>query len=193
MLVYAVKNKDGKYDMDCCDVNGNELFSSDISMSNWIYNEEDAKEFLYGDRCEIVPVTICEGDLEKEIIDLKRQIERLKIEKDDLEDLVDKIRDNDPMITNLKAQIAEKEIFIKELQRDNRELRKGLNKSGLDYFIKSSNIIRKQVCDEIRKKMTVYRYTEVKTKNGYEWALTDSNINEILDQIEQAKENMKDV
>lgn len=65
MLVYAVKNKDGKYDMDCCDVNGNELFSSDISMSNWLYSEEDAKEFLYGDRCEIVPVTICEGDLEQ--------------------------------------------------------------------------------------------------------------------------------
>ena len=105
MLVYAVKNKDGKYDMDCCDVNGNELFSLDISMCNWLYSEEDAKEFLYGDRCEIVPVTICEGDLEKDIIDLKRQIERLKIEKDDLEDLVDKIRDNDPMIKNLKAQI----------------------------------------------------------------------------------------
>lgn len=51
--------------------------------------------------------------------------------------------------------------------------------------------IRKRVCDEIRRKMTVYRYAEVKTKNGYEWALTDSNINEILDQIEQAKEGIR--
>lgn len=48
--------------------------------------------------------------------------------------------------------------------------------------------LRHEICEKIRRKMTVYRYVEVKTKNGYEWALTDSNINEILDQIEQGEE-----
>ena len=52
--------------------------------------------------------------------------------------------------------------------------------------------IRKQVCGEIRRRMTVYRHIEVKTPNdSYEWALTCYDISEILDQVEQAKEEIR--
>ena len=158
MIVYAVKNKDGKYDMDCCDVNGNELFSSDISMSNWIYSEEDAKEFLYGYRVEIVPVTICEGDLEKE----NKQ---------------------------LKEQLVRKDQFIKMLQEDNRDLRKGLNRDALNYAIERANTIRREVCDEIREKLKAHcDYTD---EDSIGWYLTEHKVDMLLDQIEKNKEGTK--
>lgn len=88
----------------------------------------------------------------------------------------------------LKEQLAEKETFIKELQRDNRELRKGLNKSGLDYFIKSSNSIRKQVCDEIRKSFDEHR--KILQSNYDECIFSMDNIIEELEELEQAKESI---
>ena len=51
---------------------------------------------------------------------------------------------------NKDERIAELEMQIKELQDDNRNLRKGLNKEGLDYFITQINNIRHEICEKVR-------------------------------------------
>ena len=83
---------------------------------------------------------------------------------------------------DLEHQLAEKDTFIKELQNDNRELRKGLNKSGLDYFISSSNSIRHQVCQEIRDQ--VYKLSHY---DGICLNMDGVDLLEFLDQIEKGE------
>ena len=78
-------------------------------------------------------------------------------------------------------RIAQLKIQIKELQDDNRNLRKGLNKEGLDYFITKTNSLRHEICEKIRekadKRIAIYDGTKF-------YAIT----NELLDQIERGEE-----
>lgn len=82
-------------------------------------------------------------------------------------------------------RIAQLEMRIKELQDDNRNLRKGLNKEGLDYFITQTNNIRHEICEKIREKvkrgsfnLTVKEYDDETYSKYKKWVF------EILNQIE---------
>ena len=82
-------------------------------------------------------------------------------------------------VENLKADLKSQKLLTEIYMAIS-----GTRAEKKDY----EKVIRHEICEKIRRKMTVYRYVEVKTKKGYEWALTDSDINEILNEIEQGEE-----
>ena len=127
----------------------------------------------------------------KESLDTGKTIEPQRqsiLMEDESISMIDTIFDLEQENKQLKEQLTEKNIRIKELQKDNRELRKGLNKSGLDYFINSANSIRKQVCDKIKGQ--ILAHLEVSSE---EWVWQSDNyvglslLKQILDQIEKGE------
>ena len=84
---------------------------------------------------------------------------------------------------DLEQQLAEKDAFIKMLQEDNRNLRKGLNKDALNYAIERVNTIRKQVCDKIRQAFDKEDFL-LYGDNHKIISIHEDKFNAILDQIE---------
>ena len=74
MKAYVIKNKEGKYWRSKFDKEGNILLTDDI-VDAMPYEEDELKMLECPKDCTIVPITICEGDLEEENRVLKKALE----------------------------------------------------------------------------------------------------------------------
>lgn len=78
MKAYVIKNKEGKYWRSKFDKKGNILFTDDI-VDAMPYEEYDLIPVI--DDCTIVPITICEGDLESVIKSIEKINDKLAEER----------------------------------------------------------------------------------------------------------------
>ena len=74
MKAYVIKNKEGKYWRSKFNKKGNILLTDDI-VDAMPYEEDELKIIECPKDCTIVPITICEGDLEEENRVLKKALE----------------------------------------------------------------------------------------------------------------------
>ena len=128
---------------------------------------------------------------DNKIKSLKKQLARFNKfmeinEWSSIQEMQDTLNACEQKYSEQQHQLAEKDTFIKELQNDNRELRKGLNKSGLDYFISSSNSIRHQVCDEVRE-YCKNNFIPIPNKLGCYVEVNREEFFDNLDQIEKGE------
>ena len=89
----------------------------------------------------------------------------------------------------LKEQLAEKDKEIKSLEQEIENNQRDYV-SELAYYTAEENVkeIRKQMCDKIKEKLKAHcDYTD---EENIGWYLTEHKIDTLLDQIEQAKENI---
>lgn len=160
---YVIKNKEGKY--------WQWLFNHEPDWEDKLYNaflhysKKDAEKSIIQWQlkdCEVVEITIAEGDLEQQLAEKDKEIERLK-----------------------KIKVPEKVVAYED------DVRRTTIINGVEFNYEQLDVInnlrliqtqpevikaiRKQVCDEIRKEMD----------------LNLGDFYEALNKIEQAKESMK--
>lgn len=180
MKAFVVKNKEGKYLYEYGYCN----FGDNIS---YVHVEEDRKELenllenyklVLGD-CEVVEITIAEGDLEQENKQLKERIQNI-LEGKEIPAICAK------KYEEYEEQLAEKDKEINKLQQ--MAIIDMQTKEILELQVAT---IRKQVCDEIREKLPYYEYSFQEPEVPRVDVIEIRDIEFILDQIEQAKESMK--
>ena len=157
---FVIKNKEGKYFQW--------LFNHEPDWEDKLYNgfmhysKEDAEKSIIqwqlGD-CEVVEITIAEGDLEKEIEhwhNLFKQKEQQFQGVRERYHLLNRLQANyDKKDEKLEQQLAEKDKEIEELKDKLKRTEKAMHKEvkeHLEYYNADQKQIRKQVCDEIRDK-----------------------------------------
>lgn len=217
MKAFVIKNKEGEY----FDKENRWFFGPDYTCCEHIYYTiDDAKRHIdyYGLKdCEVVEITIVEGDLEQENKHLKRLLDaKEKIETNSIKGFKKLNEEN----KQLKEQLAEKDKEIEKLKNfmskwhfenfesfenhynylmslKNREQLMVENEAMKETIANllgqkktSSKQIRKRVCDEIRQafsKEDFWLYGD----NNKIIIIHEDEFNKILDQIEQVKESMK--
>ena len=184
MKAWVIKNKEGEYKRE--DVieyvwkETTSYFSKDIRCADIFTEEEMAKCYCPKD-CEVVEITIVEGDLEQEIEELKTRISELQ--------------DKDWYEACIKQLEEQNDKLIKEVEEIKKDVKSQKSVTDLYLTIASTNAtkmniakaVRKQVCDEIRKEFeNCYK--------GYEWndsiiiGKACNTINSILDKIGKGEE-----
>ena len=175
MKAYVIKNKEGKY--------WQWLFNDEPDWEEELYNaflhysKEDAKRNIIDWQlkdCEVVEITIAEGDLEQQLADKEVKIEVLERDADNLyrtlEEANEELADKDKEIERLKKiKVPEKVIAI----QNDIEMTTDINgvKFNIDQLDIINNLrliqtqpeiqkqIRHQVCDEIIK-LAMSKYIE---------------------------------
>ena len=204
MKAYVIKNKEGKYKEPHLDIRE---FYTDILAEAEIWIERKDAEYFCPQDCEVVEITITEGDLEQEL----NKYKSLYIENEKVVDYQhDKLSEKDKEIEELKTRVSELqdkdwyEACIKQLEEQNDKLIKERDEmqkeleTSVDYWknevfkkieVKLTGVtkekiqeIRKQVCDEIREKAEVFG-TGVTGILGYMVMIP------LLDQIEKGEKN----
>lgn len=195
MKAFVIKNKEGKY--LAVSSSNYEHYWTTIDFAHYFRflggthdAKQEAEEFRNTryPECEVVEITIAEGDLEKELAEKDKRIDELEQEREFMLEevknratcgLCEKLENE--QIKELNEQLAEKDKEIEKLS------------SALDYWENNlpnqRQAIKKQVCEEIREKIL----TRLELPKE-EWVWCSDNyvgvdlIKEILDKIEQAKE-----
>lgn len=171
MKAFIIKNKEGKYFAGFNNLN---VFVTEKDITNAVmyradryekYELENAPEFK---DCEVVEITIAEGDLEQ---DIKLDNAFWKQECD-----------------SLQKTLAEKDKEIEELKFEKRNLFGLIEKVSS----KGQQEIRKQVCDKIREFIDNNDHSEEnEAKQSSESVIYTKQLYKFLDQTEQAKESVK--
>lgn len=187
---FVIKNKEGKY--LAISSNGYEHYWTDdifhsyrfipLSESHDIEAEtEEYRDIHYPD-CEVVPITIVEGDLEQENKQLKEQhdllidgfqkerenlCKQIKQESDARERFVEKVK-------QLKEELAEKD---KEIEKLNLMI-----KTLPNHDTEMEQLIRKNVCDKIREKLQMDKDN---TCGNTAFCVYYDYLKEVLNQIEK--------
>jgi len=172
MKAYVIKNKEGKY--------WQWLFNDEPDWEEELYNaflhysKEDAKRNIIDWQlkdCEVVEITIAEGDLEQQLADKEVKIEVLERDADNLyrtlEEANEELADKDKEIVELRQTII-------DLYNTN---------INLEMY---SKIIRRQVCEEIREKLLMLCDWYEDAIDGY-WYATAKKINYVLDRVEKGE------
>lgn len=147
MKAYAIKNKKGKY-LDYCQ----DFETSSICDARLFDNNEEALNFC-PKNCEVVEITIAEGDLEQEVEELKTRISELQ-DKDWYEACIKQLEEqNDKLIKERDRQIKEYSNYFKSFGcKDFAEFQELIGLAKISANDKErDDTIRKQVCDKIRK------------------------------------------
>lgn len=184
MKAYVIKNKEGLY--YTTHLNYEDIHTEDISEAS-IYDRKianDIKLFLdkttcqYGEKWEVVEITIAEGDLEQEIEELKTRISELE-DKDWYEKCISQLEEQNDKL------IKERDEIQKELETSvdywKNEVFKKMEVKLTGVTKEKIQEIRKQVCDEIRNSIEV-------AKLRYMWEGKSLEISKILDKIEKGEE-----
>lgn len=201
MKAFVIKNKEGKYKSPHLDIR--EFCSVSIAEAA-IWTKRKFAEFFCPKDCEVVEITIAEGDLEEENKQLEKQhdllidefqeereklCKQIKQESDARERFVEKVKqlkkhlaEKDKEIEGTDSNLTYKQIQIDNLEKENKKLKEQLTQ------------VRKQVCDEIRN--VIKDCWVVEEYNREYGTLLSGRFNEnkfydLLNKIEQAKESLK--
>ena len=189
MKAFVIKNKEGEYLEEGKDMYGEDtiIWHKDIVYAD-IYSSKGIAEMklepFYRD-CEVVEVTIAEGDLEQQ---LDKAEQELAFYEDEIKNrgtcgLCEKLENE--QIKKLEQQLKEKDKKIEKLDI--------MIKTLPNHDAEIEQLIRKQVCGEIKEYMAKEYGISVEDMPTYyhslAWSVKD--IYELLDRIEQAKESMK--
>lgn len=173
MKAFVIKNKEGEY-LQYFDTNSDDIrFTDDLTLAElYDKNEKDIMEKAYSNMgWEYIEITLAETkDLKQ---DINESLEQQLAEKDKEIEKLYKIIDSQ------KRHIANTEKYFKG---------RGTKRTGnviLDFEL----LIRKQVCDEIKK---VIEYHSEWYEQGYVINMVVEDLLKEIDKIEQAKDN-KDV
>ena len=202
MQAFVIKNKDGKYFCGFDGLAGINIFSERVidglntQTPTLEHCMEEIEDYHLSD-CEIVKVTIAEGDLEQQLIAKNKEIAHLeecneslsnKFDKEsDIQNKIDILKYN---IDGLEQQLVEKDKEIDKLSKENLELF-GYIKDYRNLWLaeqRKNKEIRKQVCDEIRE---LLRKQKTQADDGIHTYLQDmcywQDIDAILDKVERGE------
>lgn len=174
MEAYIIKSKEGKY-LD--DTQQQPFFvTEDICKTRLYRTFEKAREICSKKiNCEVVEVTIAEGDLEQQLAEKEKEIKRQIAVNKEMDKM---IGEKDKEIEELKTSIDywKNEVFKKmEVKLT------GVTKEKIQE-------IRKQVCDEIRNAIDNEEY-ELRGDNNRILSIHAKKFNEILDKIGKGSDN----
>ena len=134
----------------------------------------------YGHSAEVVEITIAESDLERQLAEKNKDINKLS--KEHLEMFGD-MKEYKNLWLAEQRKVEELENKLEHCSNDKWYI--DLDKLNIPNEI--ANQIKKQVCDEIREKLKAHcDYTD---EDNIGWYLTEHKIDILLDQMEQAKVN----
>lgn len=209
---FVIKNKEGKY--LAVSSSDYERYWTTIDFAHYFRflngthdakaEAEDYRNTRYPE-CEVVEITIAEGDLEQQLADKDKEIRQLtSIEKDNkeyirkLENTLDTYAKRTPImsqvkIRNLQVDVEELKVQLEEKDQEIKELRSCRDRLAytIDTYIfgthnteqckkEFEHQIREQVCEEIKERL--------KTDFEYDCEYTYEKLIEILDQIEKVEE-----
>ena len=176
-VCYVIKNKEGKYfsgfdkqsivHFDCDNIVNAIKYSADK------YELQEIKSVSAFEDCEVVEITIAEGDIEKEIERLNKELQWYE-------------QGNQEVNESLLQQLAEKDKEI-EKYRNGEYISAITAKKSFEMRDEFEKQIRKQVCDEIRKKLELH-CEYIRTKDFVGWYLSESKIGVLIDQIEKGEQ-----
>lgn len=159
MRAYVIKNKEGKI----VDHFGNTIDRTYVEL----YNDRNFAKQNCPNGCNVVAITIAEGDLEQQLAEKDKEIEKYKQQCYDCKHLHKKLE------LNIKNKLIND---IENLRAEKR-----------DY----ERIIRHQVCQEIRERaLDLYYFTPnevLEHFGGNFYLLSKYDLEEILDQIEKGE------
>lgn len=201
MKAYTIKNKEGKY-FGVANSYNYEHYWTTLAFAHYFRHleghdaKQEAEEFRderYPD-CEVVEITIAEGDLEEQLAEKDKEIEELEESNGvtralcknyytQLQNYKSKLYGIDiPKLRKKHLTPEEKEIYYKGFENCERQFASQI----ADITIE----IRKQVCSEIRKYIAKEYDMSVEDIprhcHGLAWSIKD--IYELLDQIEKGEE-----
>ena len=202
MKAFVIKNKEGKYLQYFTDMYRFDFTDKLINAMFYEQWEQDSINYALKtipDCDEVVEITIAEGDLEQENKQLKEQLAEKELEAIRWEEHFNNAKidyqcleeDKNKEIAELREQLAEKD---KEIDKLTRRLNlttkyKDDQKERANKYYDEIKQIRKQVCETIRQSFDEHR--KILKSNYDECIFSMDDIIEELEEIEQAKENLK--
>lgn len=184
MKAYVIKNKEGKYFAGFDNYN---VFVTEKDITNAVmyradryekYELENSPEF---EDCEVVEITIAEGDLEKQLAEKDKEIKRQQ--KNALVAL-NKLNDENKELKKEIEELKKDRNWWKEEHRLADKFNKELCEKYCYPAQELEPQLRHQICEEIRNKLPYFKYSFQEPEVPRVDVIEMRDIEFILDEIE---------